>query len=101
MEKDLPLSNLIYVLLPISGPLSQMHIFCTSNSRCVMYHYDWSWDFRMGRYGANCILNCYRERGMSTFLFRPHCGEAGSITHLVSAFLTADNIAHGLLLKKV
>ena len=43
----------------------------------------------------------YRERGLSTFLFRPHCGEAGSITHLVSAFLTADNISHGLLLKKV
>lgn len=42
-----------------------------------------------------------RERGLSTFLFRPHCGEAGSITHLVSAFLTADNISHGLLLKKV
>ncbi|XP_009988800.1 PREDICTED: AMP deaminase 3, partial [Tauraco erythrolophus] len=37
---------------------------------------------------------------MCTFLFRPHCGEAGSITHLVSAFLTADNISHGLLLKK-
>lgn len=43
----------------------------------------------------------YRERGLSTFVFRPHCGEAGSITHLVSAFLTADNISHGLLLKKV
>ncbi|XP_053528978.1 AMP deaminase 3 isoform X2 [Artibeus jamaicensis] len=42
----------------------------------------------------------YMERGLSTFLFRPHCGEAGSITHLVSAFLTADNISHGLLLKK-
>jgi AMP deaminase len=42
-----------------------------------------------------------RERGMSTFQFRPHCGEAGSITHLVSAFLTADNISHGLNLKKV
>lgn len=46
-------------------------------------------------------FNLLRERGMCTFLFRPHCGEAGSITHLVSAFLTADNISHGLLLKKV
>ncbi|XP_043562340.1 AMP deaminase 3-like [Chiloscyllium plagiosum] len=42
----------------------------------------------------------FRERGLSTFQFRPHCGEAGSITHLVSAFLTADNISHGLNLKK-
>ncbi|XP_017915020.1 PREDICTED: AMP deaminase 3 isoform X1 [Capra hircus] len=51
---------------------------------------------------ANIMVlnNLRRERGLSTFLFRPHCGEAGSITHLVSAFLTADNISHGLLLKK-
>uniref|UniRef100_A0A8C8DQK5 AMP deaminase n=1 Tax=Oryzias sinensis TaxID=183150 RepID=A0A8C8DQK5_9TELE len=42
----------------------------------------------------------YIELGLSTFQFRPHCGEAGSITHLVSAFLAADNISHGLNLKK-
>ncbi|KAE8622865.1 hypothetical protein XENTR_v10005418 [Xenopus tropicalis] len=41
-----------------------------------------------------------RERGMNTFLFRPHCGEAGAITHLLAAFMTADNISHGLNLKK-
>uniref|UniRef100_A0A8C5WI11 AMP deaminase n=2 Tax=Leptobrachium leishanense TaxID=445787 RepID=A0A8C5WI11_9ANUR len=46
------------------------------------------------------LNNLRRERGMSTFLFRPHCGEAGSITNLVSAFITADNISHGLNLKK-
>lgn len=51
---------------------------------------------------ANIMVlnNLRKERGLSTFLFRPHCGEAGSITHLVSAFLTADNISHGLNLKK-
>ncbi|KAM5137838.1 AMP deaminase 3 isoform 1-T1 [Mantella aurantiaca] len=51
---------------------------------------------------ANIMIlnNLRKERGMSTFLFRPHCGEAGSITHLVSAFLTGDNISHGLNLKK-
>ncbi|XP_075423204.1 AMP deaminase 3 isoform X1 [Ascaphus truei] len=51
---------------------------------------------------ANIMIlnNLRKERGMSTFQFRPHCGEAGSITHLVSAFLTADNISHGLNLKK-
>lgn len=42
-----------------------------------------------------------RQRGMNTFLFRPHCGEAGAITHLLAAFMTADNISHGLNLKKV
>ncbi|XP_051494936.1 AMP deaminase 1 isoform X2 [Apus apus] len=41
-----------------------------------------------------------RHRGMNTFLFRPHCGEAGAITHLLTAFMTADNISHGLNLKK-
>ncbi|XP_019718748.1 AMP deaminase 1 isoform X2 [Hippocampus comes] len=41
-----------------------------------------------------------RQRGMNTFMFRPHCGEAGAITHLLAAFMTADNISHGLNLKK-
>ncbi|XP_053180252.1 AMP deaminase 3 isoform X2 [Scomber japonicus] len=52
-------------------------------------------------YANIMVLNNLRtELGLSTFQFRPHCGEAGSITHLVSAFLTADNISHGLTLKK-
>ncbi|XP_027882941.1 AMP deaminase 3b isoform X2 [Xiphophorus couchianus] len=51
---------------------------------------------------ANIMVlnNLRKERGLNTFQFRPHCGEAGSLTHLVSAFLTADNISHGLNLKK-
>jgi len=40
-----------------------------------------------------------KERGMNTFQFRPHCGEAGAITHLLASFMTADNISHGLNLK--
>ena len=42
-----------------------------------------------------------RLRGFNTFAFRPHCGEAGPVHHLVSAFLLCQNISHGLLLKKV
>ena len=34
-------------------------------------------------------------------MLRPHCGEAGPIHHLVSAFMLAENISHGLLLRKV
>ncbi|XP_072321679.1 AMP deaminase 3 [Eucyclogobius newberryi] len=51
---------------------------------------------------ANTMMlnNLRKQRGLSTFQFRPHCGESGSITHLVSAFLGADNISHGLNLKK-
>lgn len=43
----------------------------------------------------------YRERGMNTFVLRPHCGEAGPVQHLVCGFLMSENISHGLLLRKV
>lgn len=36
-----------------------------------------------------------------TFVFRPHCGEAGDTDHLTSAFLTSHSISHGILLRKV
>ncbi|XP_008062010.1 AMP deaminase 1, partial [Carlito syrichta] len=52
-------------------------------------------------YANILVLNSLRkERGMNTFLFRPHCGEAGALTHLMTAFMIADNISHGLNLKK-
>ena len=38
---------------------------------------------------------------MNTFVFRPHCGEAGPVQHLICGFLLAENISHGLLLRKV
>ncbi|CAG9326098.1 unnamed protein product [Blepharisma stoltei] len=37
-----------------------------------------------------------RARGMNTFAYRPHCGEAGSRDHLACAFLTAHSINHGI-----
>ncbi|VDL89029.1 unnamed protein product [Schistocephalus solidus] len=40
------------------------------------------------------------HRGMHTFALRPHCGEAGSASHLITAFLLASSINHGLLLRK-
>ncbi|OBZ71180.1 AMP deaminase [Grifola frondosa] len=42
-----------------------------------------------------------RARRFNTFVFRPHCGEAGDPDHLTSAFLTAHSISHGILLRKV
>jgi AMP deaminase len=42
-----------------------------------------------------------RKRGFSTFVLRPHCGEAGDPDHLSSAFLTSHSISHGILLRKV
>jgi AMP deaminase len=40
-------------------------------------------------------------RGMNTFELRPHCGEAGQDDHLVSAYLLANKINHGIRLRKV
>ncbi|KAK2465384.1 hypothetical protein APHAL10511_002738 [Amanita phalloides] len=47
-------------------------------------------------------LNNWRQlRGFNTFVFRPHCGEAGDTDHLTSAFLSSHSISHGILLRKV
>eukprot|EP00484_Ammonia_sp_Unknown_P010444 CAMPEP_0197076868 /NCGR_PEP_ID=MMETSP1384-20130603/212326_1 /TAXON_ID=29189 /ORGANISM="Ammonia sp." /LENGTH=1122 /DNA_ID=CAMNT_0042515727 /DNA_START=113 /DNA_END=3482 /DNA_ORIENTATION=+ len=44
-------------------------------------------------------LNKLREeRGMNTFAFRPHSGEAGPVSHLASTFLLAHSINHGIRL---
>ena len=47
-------------------------------------------------------LNAWRkQRGMNTFLLRPHCGEAGETDHLAAAVLCCHSISHGILLRKV
>ncbi|KAF5403452.1 Adenosine monophosphate deaminase 2 [Paragonimus heterotremus] len=46
-------------------------------------------------------LNQFRNyRGLNTFSLRPHCGEAGNPNHLITCFLLAESINHGLLLRK-
>ncbi|XP_037072081.1 AMP deaminase 2-like isoform X2 [Pollicipes pollicipes] len=53
-------------------------------------------------YANMAVLNALREeRGLNTFVFRPHCGEAGPVNHLVSTFMMAQSINHGLGLRKV
>uniref|UniRef100_A0A8D8LKZ1 AMP deaminase n=2 Tax=Cacopsylla melanoneura TaxID=428564 RepID=A0A8D8LKZ1_9HEMI len=52
-------------------------------------------------YANLVVLNHFRrDRNMNTFVLRPHCGEAGPIQHLVCGFMMAENISHGLLLRK-
>lgn len=47
------------------------------------------------------VLNRFREsKGLNTFHFRPHAGEAGDLDHLAASFLLAHNIAHGINLRK-
>lgn len=52
---------------------------------------------------ANIVsLNTWRrQRGFTTFLLRPHCGEAGDHDHLAAAVICCHSISHGLLLRKV
>ncbi|KAF8843329.1 AMP deaminase [Paxillus ammoniavirescens] len=53
-------------------------------------------------YANMASLNHWRQaRGFSTFVFRPHAGEAGDTDHLTAAFLTSHSISHGILLRKV
>ncbi|CAD6195609.1 unnamed protein product [Caenorhabditis auriculariae] len=53
-------------------------------------------------YANITALNAFRaSRGMNTFSLRPHCGEAGHISHLLAGYLTSESIAHGILLRKV
>ncbi|CAH2044833.1 unnamed protein product, partial [Iphiclides podalirius] len=52
-------------------------------------------------YANMTVLNQIRkEQGMNTFVLRPHCGEAGPSAHLSVGFLLAENISHGLMLRK-
>nr|CAG4718661.1 unnamed protein product [Naegleria fowleri] len=47
------------------------------------------------------VLNAYRKsKGLNTFAIRPHAGEAGNASHLVSAYLLSDEINHGIELRK-
>uniref|UniRef100_A0A8D0L4U3 AMP deaminase n=1 Tax=Sphenodon punctatus TaxID=8508 RepID=A0A8D0L4U3_SPHPU len=80
------------------------HMFCTKSPKPQEWSQEKnpSYTYYLYNMYANIMLlnNLRRERGMNTFLFRPHCGEAGALTHLLAAFMTADNISHGLNLKK-
>eukprot|EP00033_Pygsuia_biforma_P004831 GCRY01005296.1.p1 GENE.GCRY01005296.1~~GCRY01005296.1.p1 ORF type:complete len:740 (-),score=199.59 GCRY01005296.1:314-2533(-) len=45
-------------------------------------------------------LNKFREsKGFTTFALRPHAGESGDVDHLATAFLLAESISHGVVLR--
>ncbi|KAK1863541.1 hypothetical protein I4F81_006096 [Pyropia yezoensis] len=47
------------------------------------------------------VLNRLREsRGLNTFTYRPHAGEAGEVDHLAACFLLAHGINHGINLRR-
>ncbi len=47
-----------------------------------------------------CLNQLREARGFRTFALRPHSGEAGPTNHLAAAFLVAENISHGITLRK-
>lgn len=52
-------------------------------------------------YANLTVLNQLRRaKGLSTFYFHPHAGEAGSSENLVAAYLTSEKISHGIRLRK-
>uniref|UniRef100_A0A8C7U090 AMP deaminase n=1 Tax=Oncorhynchus mykiss TaxID=8022 RepID=A0A8C7U090_ONCMY len=80
------------------------HMFCTKSPKPEEWNIvkNPSYTYYIYYMYANItMINQLRKaRGMNTFQFRPHCGEAGAVTHLLASFMTADNISHGLNLKK-
>ncbi|KNH09620.1 AMP deaminase [Perkinsela sp. CCAP 1560/4] len=59
----------------------------------------WYWMYYM--YLNIRLLNSYREsKGLSTFSFRPHCGESGSPLHLIDGLLLSSGISHGIKLRE-
>jgi len=53
-------------------------------------------------YSNISFLNHWREsKKFNTFNLRPHCGEAGDPEHLISSYLLAHSISHGILLRKI
>lgn len=65
-------------------------LWCTKDNPAYSYYNYFFW--------ANLnVLNQYREsKGLNTIAFRPHSGEAGDISHLISSYLLADGISHGI-----
>ncbi len=52
-------------------------------------------------YANIAVLNQLRKaKGLNTYAFHPHAGEAGPSENLVSAFLLSDKISHGIRLRK-
>ena len=52
-------------------------------------------------YANITVLNQLRKsRGLNTFAFHPHAGEAGPSENLVSAYLLSEKISHGIRLRK-
>ncbi|KAA0158124.1 hypothetical protein FNF31_05539 [Cafeteria roenbergensis] len=48
----------------------------------------------------NVINNLRASRGLSTFSFRPHGGEAGDGDHMAACFLTAESVNHGITMRR-
>lgn len=98
-DKDIPTPDLWN---DIENPPYAYYLYYTYANMTVLNHfrrYNISMTMRLLLY-----IMCYEhfsERGLNTFVLRPHCGEAGPVQHLVCGYMMSENISHGLLLRKV
>lgn len=60
------------------------------------YHY---WAYYLSA-NLRSLNELRAKRKMTQFTFRPHAGEAGDVDHLMSAFLTAEAVNHGITMKR-
>lgn len=61
-----------------------------------------SYAYQLFHFWANltCLNQLRASRGLNVFSFRPHCGESGSVSHLVTGYMLAHTIAHGVNLTR-
>ncbi len=61
-----------------------------------------SYAYQLYHFWANltCLNKLRASRGLNVFSLRPHCGESGSVSHLVTGYMLADSIAHGVNLTR-
>ena len=111
MRVDQKANRCPHICLSQVTPLG-LHCFCLEISFSCFFRTtepkDWTdpvnpnygyWMYYM--FANICSLNKLRHaRGMRSFSFRPHCGEAGDIANTHSCYLVANHINHGIMLRK-
>ncbi|CAD8082319.1 unnamed protein product [Paramecium sonneborni] len=78
-------------------PYSKQHVLILLVMRSQFTAYILDYYIYANLYKLNALR---QQRGLNTFKFRPHYGEAANIDHLTTAYLVSDGINHGLELQK-
>lgn len=83
-----------------SNPPYSYYVYYLYANITVLNHFRLKREFSIITTWSLCVnYSCFLC--IDTFVFRPHCGEAGDPDHLVNAFLVAHGINHGITLRKL